>query len=48
VGLSAGARWSRASVPLERTAPAENGAAQGSVRLQAGGVTAAASLRLYF
>jgi hypothetical protein len=45
LALSAGARWARANIPL--AVPAD-GNGQRAARLQAGGVTAAASIRLYF
>lgn len=48
LALSAGARWARATIPLARSAVPAEGAGERSARLQAGGVTAAASIRLYF
>lgn len=48
LALSAGARWDRATIPLARSAVPAQGAGERSARLQAGGVTAAASIRLYF
>lgn len=48
MALCAGARWSRATIPLARRAVPAEDAGERSARVQAGGVTAAASLRLYF
>lgn len=48
LALSAGARWARATIPLARSAVPAEGAGERSARLRAGGVTAAASIRLYF
>jgi hypothetical protein len=48
LALSAGARWARANIPLARSAVPAEGVRASSARLQAGGVTAAASLRLSF
>jgi hypothetical protein len=48
IALGAGVRWERATISLARSAVPAEGTAEGSARLQAGGVTAAASLRLYF
>lgn len=48
LALGIGARWVRASISLARSAAPADGAGERSARLQAGGVTAAASLRLYF
>ena len=48
LALGAGVRWARATIPLARSAVPAEGTGERSARLQAGGVTAAASLRLYF
>ena len=48
LAVSAGARWARATIPLARSAVPAEGAGERSARLRAGGVTAAASIRLYF
>jgi len=48
LALSAGARWARATIALARGAAPAESAGERSARVQAGGVTAAASIRLYF
>ena len=48
LAFCAGARWARANIPLARPAAAAEGTGRSSARLQAGGVTAAAAIRLYF
>ena len=48
VAVGAGARWSRATIPLIRAARPDEDARERSARVPAGGVNASAVIRLYF